>query len=56
MLSVLQELQSEIDDIMSTLDYEAGIFAHSAKRKELLVQARHRLKQAWHLLDEAAEI
>ena len=56
MLRRITVIQLLVDEARVDIDYELDSSAYNDKQRELLVQARHRLKQAWHLLDEAAEL
>lgn len=56
MLSNLQELRDQVDEAMTDIDYEIQTFSHSTHQRDLLDRARFRIKQAWHLLDEASEL
>ena len=56
MLKRISIIQILVDEAWIDIDYELDSSAYNEKQRELLVQTKHRLKQAWYLLDEAAEL
>ena len=56
MQSMIEQLQDKILGVRDDINYEIEVFSHSDEKEELLKQAVFRLKQAWYLLDEAAEL